>query len=140
MYTESSLAAQTTTSSIPDLAVSHARHAIKAAWSGHARARNATAAQHAALAVLLDIPLDKAFTPITNQRKLANGARPHQGRDLALSRALSGDASAWSPWVGLIAPLEPAAQRWGGAYYDLDAHPFFLPAKLAKAQAKAGMS
>lgn len=111
------------------------RGQIRAAWRQHAAARQSTAAQHAALALLLGISLDRAFTPITNPVKLANGMSPSAGRDTAVAQALSGSAEAWAPFAAL---LQGAAskEQWNRRYYDMASHALLRKAaETAKAQA-----
>lgn len=103
------------------------RGQIRAAWRAHSPARNSTAAQHAAMALLLGIPLDKAFSPITNAAKLSNGANPNQGRDTAVAVALSGNGNAWAPFASLLEGAT-SKERWGGLIYDMASHPLLARA------------
>lgn len=112
------------------------RGRIKQAWRVHASTRTGTAAQHAARALLLGRPLDRAFTPITNVVKLANGMDPHHGRNQALLQAVSGEASVWQPFAHL---LEGATikEQWGRRYYDMASHPLLKQAAEAAARVRS---
>jgi hypothetical protein len=107
------------------------RGKIRAAWRKLAATRSATASQHAALALLLGIPLDKAFTPITNPTKLAHGQSPNQGRDQAVATALSGHGATWAPWIDLLPGAKLVENRWGGGSYDMTSHELLRSATAA---------
>lgn len=106
------------------------RGRIRAVWRIHAAKRNATAAQHAAYALLLGMPLEKAFTPITNAKKLANGMDANQGRDIAVSAALAGSLSTWSPFESLLEEAK-LKEKWGHKSYDMSSHPLLERASKA---------
>lgn len=106
------------------------RIALRKAWKQIANQRQATAAQHAIFTVLSGRSLDRAFTPITNPVKLANGMTPSQGREQALAEAMTGSAKAWAPFAEL---LEGATlnERWARRYYDMDSHEWLRKFKQA---------
>lgn len=107
-----------------------ARAALSAAWKAHANQRKATAAQHAIFTLLSGRSLDRAFTPITNPVKLANGMQPSQGRAAAIASALSGDASQWEPFADLLEGAK-VQERWLRRYYDMASHPLFVAFEAA---------
>lgn len=94
--------------------------AIRSAWKTVARAKEATASQHAAYTLLRGASLEKAFTPIRNPAKItSNGNSPTWHRDHAVRAALRGDRSALAPWAAL---LQDAASSKNGRHYE-GAHP-----------------
>lgn len=100
--------------------------AIRAAWKTAARAKTATAAQHAAYTLLRGASLAKAFTPISRPNKIqSNGNNPHAGRDAALRAATSGHCAAWEPWASL---LKDVPRNRGGWAYE-GAHPLLDAAR-----------
>lgn len=107
-----------------------ARAALSAAWKAYANQRQTTAAQHAIFTLLSGRSLDRAFTPITNPVKLANGMQPNQGRDTAIASALSGEASQWEPFASLLEGAK-VQERWSRRYYDMTSHPLLVAFEAA---------
>lgn len=98
--------------------------AVRAAWKSAANTKTATAAQHAAYALLRGASLDKAFSPIRNPAKItSNGNNPHAGRDAAVRAATSGTLTAWAPWAELLKDVPHNRGGWAyeGAHSLLDA-------------------
>lgn len=87
--------------------------AAKSCWKAWLREGNApTATQMAIYAFLRGADINKAFTPISNANKLANGYRPWDGRNLAIKRATRFWHSDWAPFHSLLAGVESQDLRW----------------------------
>ena len=112
---------------IIDEEAAHLRHAIKQAWKEHAKTRTATAAQHAALGLLLGRDLNRMFTPITNSIKLAHGAYAHEGRDTAIAYAVEGHEGTWAPFAALLEGAQKE-EKWGRTRYLMHTHPLLAQA------------
>lgn len=98
--------------------------AIRAAWKTVARAKEATAAQHAVYTLLRGASLDRAFTDIRNANKITSNANnPQYRRELAVRSAVRGDLEAYGPWAKMLAKLPKNRGGWAyeGAHPILDA-------------------
>ncbi len=96
------------------------------AWRAAAKARSLSAESMAAWMILLGKDPRKAFTPITNPVKLANGATAWGSYEAALRSARSLERSALAPWAALLersgcAPGDRPWSAWKGEHPILKA-------------------
>lgn len=76
---------------------------IKAAWRVAAHAKQGTAAQHAAYALLRGRSLDETFAPLVNPNKIANaGGDPLRARHEAENAARRLSVHALAPWADAL--------------------------------------
>jgi hypothetical protein len=125
---------QTPSTLTPEQEAARAKHRdIRLAWRTWLReGHQPTAGQLAAYTLLRGADLDKAFSPIRNARKLANGQHAWDGRNAATNLALRFHHRDWAPFAGLLAAAQSKDVRWpaGEKAYLPESHPW-----LAQAQA-----
>ena len=83
------------------------RHHVRQLWRQSCKVKSHSAAEHAAYALLLDLPVDAMFPPLTRPSKIqgyANG-NAHVARDEAIRIAQAGLMSAWTPWKEALSEL-----------------------------------
>ena len=100
------------------------RRQAKALWREAARARKLSAESCAAYHLLLGGKLEKAFVPVSNAVKLANGADPCYALKRAKQMALGLGASAWKPWEQMLAPWY-AKESWNRLPKEAAGAPLF---------------
>lgn len=98
----------------------------KAAWrTWLAKGHLPSAAQLAIYAFLRGASIEKAFAPITNPNKLANGQYRWQGRDNALQLAMQRRHQEWAPFASMLEGAQSEDLRWpvGAKAYVAGSHP-----------------
>ena len=92
------------------------RHHVRHLWRQSCKVKSHSAAEHAAYALLLDLPVDKMFPPLTRPDKIQGYAHgnAHLARDEAMKNARAGLISAWAPWKEALSDLPTQYSAYQG--------------------------